>query len=42
MMEVMRLYFPYTEAGKGMELVKNITLDLIKSRRESGQSDKVW
>ena len=37
----MRLSFSYTEAGKAMALIQKVTLDLIKSRRESGQSEKV-
>ena len=33
--------FSYTEAGKSLEFIKKVAMDLIKARRESGQGDKV-
>ena len=38
---LMKLLMPYSDAGKAFELIQKITLELIKSRRESGQKDKV-
>ena len=37
----MKLLMPYSEAGKAFKLIEKITLDLIKSRKEGGQTDKV-
>ena len=39
---LMNRFFAYSEAGKGLKYVNKVALDLIKTRREAGQSEKVF
>lgn len=41
MLQLLRLIFSYTEAGKAMDSMKKVAVDLIRSRRESGHKEKV-
>ena len=38
----MKLAFAHSEAGKGIAYVLKVAMDLVKARRENGNSDKVW
>ena len=39
---LMNRLFHYSEAGKGLQYVRKVALDLIKARREAGPSEKVF
>ena len=40
-MFLLKVILSYTEAGKAIDYISKVTLDLIKARRERGQAEKV-
>ena len=41
-MKMFKGLFSYTEMGKGMVYVAKVAFDLIKVRRQTGNTERVW